>query len=126
MFLIVFLKFVTFISQNDTYLSYISNILPSARLGLLLNFGQISQENIDKAKALSNGTNEVFIDAEYYSRGIFISQDDVDICIANDIPLEVWTLNEITYIENMPMYISGVTSDSLIAGKVLYDYEIVT
>lgn len=119
-------KFVTFICSNDAYLSYISNILPSARLGLLLNFGQISQENINKAKALSNGTNEVFIDAEYYSGGIFIPQDDVDICIANGIPLEVWTLNEITYIENMPMYISGVTSDSLIAGKVLYDYEIVT
>ena len=118
-------KFVTFISQNDTYLSYISNILQEARLGLLLNFGQISQENINRAKALSNGTNEVFIDAEYYSGGIFIPQDDVDICIANGIPLEVWTLNEIAYIENMPMYISGVTSDSLIAGKVLYDYEIV-
>ena len=119
-------KFVTFICSNDAYLSYISNILPSARLGLILNFGQISQENINKAKALSNGTNEVFIDAEYYSGGIFIPQDDVDICIANGIPLEVWTLNEIAYIENMPMYISGVTSDSLIAGKVLYDYEIVT
>lgn len=119
-------KFVTFICKNDTYLSYISNILPKARLGLLLNFGQISQENINRAKALSNGTNEVFIDAEYYLGGSFISQDDIDICIANGIPLEVWTLNEITYIENMPMYISGVTSDSLIAGKVLYDYEIVT
>ena len=118
-------KFVTFICSNDTYLSYISNILPEARLGLLLNFGQISQENINKAKALSNSTNEVFIDAEYYSGGSFIPQDDIDICIANGIPLEVWTLNEITYIENMPMYISGVTSDSLVAGKVLYDYEIV-
>ena len=119
-------KFVTFICSNDAYLSYISNILPAARLGLLLNFGQINQENINRAKALSNGTNEVFIDAEYYMGGSFISQNDIDICIANGIPLEVWTLNEITYIENMPMYISGVTSDSLIAGKVLYDYEIVT
>ena len=65
----------------------------------------------------------------YYSEDLIeevISQNDIDICIANGIPLEVWTLNEITYIENMPMYISGVTSDSLIAGKVLYDYEIVT
>ena len=99
--------------------------MPAARLGLLLNFGQINQENINRAKGLSNGTNEDFIDAEYYMGGSFISQNDVDICIANGIPLAVWTLNEITYIENMPMYISGVTSDYLIAGKVLYDYEIV-
>lgn len=39
-------------------------------------------------------------------------------------PMEVYTLDNTSYITALDSYVSGVTSNSLIAGKVLYNANI--
>jgi hypothetical protein len=40
-------------------------------------------------------------------------------CIDNSLPLEMWSVNDADVIKNMNSYISGVTSDTLIASQIL-------
>lgn len=105
---------VTYISFSDTYLGYVKNADASARLGLLAN--PLNSSKISQAKALKTTTNEVFLDAELST----VTDALISTLIINDQPLEVWTVNTEEEILNMPSYVSGVTSDHIIAGKVLY------
>ena len=50
-----------------------------------------------------------------------ITSAKVQLCIDADLPLEVWTANSESVITGLDYYVTGVTSDSLIASKVLYD-----
>ena len=106
---------VTYISFNATYLGYVKAADPYARLGY--TFFDITSEALTMASSLKLDTNEVFVDVAY----TYITDAKVDLCIAADLPLEVWSMNDEVWIEEMNPYISGVTSDSLIAGKVLHD-----
>jgi hypothetical protein len=62
----------------------------------------------------------VFIDCAYGN----IPEEAVQLCADADIPLEVWTVNSEGEILALDAYVSGVTSDNLIAGKVFYDSKI--
>lgn len=107
---------VSYISFNSTYLKYIKNTDPDARLGYVV--GGITADTISTAQALSTGTNEVFIDANYGG----VTDDAVNLCIDADLPLEVWTVNDAAWITgSMPQYISGVSSDNIHAGRTLYE-----
>ena len=106
---------VTYISFNATYLGYVKAVDPSARMGYVVN--SITEANVTSATGLKTDTNEVFLDCKYTA----VDSTAVALCSDADIPLEVWTANSASWIEGMNPYISGVTSDSLIAGKVLYD-----
>lgn len=106
---------VTYISFNATYLGYVKTVDPDARLGYVTE--SITEAIVTTATGLKADTNEVFIDCRYTNA----TDDAVSLCIAADIPLEVWTANTASAIESLNPYVSGVTSDSLIAGKVLYD-----
>jgi hypothetical protein len=105
---------VTWISFLNYHLGYVKDINPSARLGLVC--GEVLETTISLATDLTNDSNEVFIDAQ----SSVLTDDMVQLCIDADIPLEVWTINASGSVNTMNPYISGVTSDSLIAGKVLY------
>lgn len=105
---------VTYISFTNTFLGYVKNANASARLGYLAD---VTDSTISAALALKTDTNEVFMDVSYSN----ITDEKVSLCITNDLPLELWTVNGASTIENMNPYVSGVTSDSLIAGKILYD-----
>ena len=109
---------VTYISFNNTFLEYVKNADSYARLGLLAN--PINSTKITQAVALKTDTNEVFMDAKLSTVTTSLMND----CITNNLPLEVWTINTESEILGMPSYVSGVTSDNLVAGKVLYDAAI--
>ena len=110
---------VTYISFNNTFLGYVKNADASARLGFLTS--TLSSGNITTAKNLKTTSNEVFLDAKLST----LKDSVVDSCISNNIPLEVWTVNTEDEIINMHSYISGVTSDNLVAGRTLYNNALV-
>ena len=106
---------VTWISFSSTCLEYVKKYHNKARLGLCCT---LSTTAINTVKSLKNDVNEVFVDADVSS----VTEALVSECIQNDLPLEVWTVNSETAIINtLNPYVSGVTSDSLHAGKVLYN-----
>jgi glycerophosphoryl diester phosphodiesterase len=110
---------VTYISFNNTFLGYVKNADASARLGFLTS--TLSSGNITTAKNLKTTSNEVFLDAKLST----LKDSVVDSCISNNIPLEVWTVNTEDEIIKMHSYISGVTSDYLVAGRTLYNNALV-
>lgn len=106
---------VTYISFNVKYLEYVKNIDPNARLGYVMD--DVTEAAITTAQGLQTDTNEVFIDAALGR----LTDETVGLCSAAEIPLEVWTVNSASSINNMSTYISGVTSDSVHAGRTLYE-----
>ena len=103
---------VSWISFSDTFLTYVKNYDSTARLGYLCS---LSPSTIATAKNLQTGTNDVFLDCSSPT------DDNIALCVDAGIPLEIWTINDAATIKNMNPYITGVTSDNLIAGKILYD-----
>lgn len=109
---------VSWISFTLKYLTYVKNYDDKARLGYIV--GTISASVISDANTLKTNNNSIFIDA-YYNN---LNNELVNLCIADDIPLEVWTVDNINIINNLNPYISGVTSNNLLAGKVLVENNI--
>ncbi len=82
------------------------------------NASKIEANNIPFAKAsLMTGKNEVVFDL-WHS---LAKQDVCDLLKANNIPLEVWTVNDINTIISLNPYVSGVTSDMYNANQVVAD-----
>lgn len=107
----------TWISFGVGYLVSISNLYKTARLGLCAQ--KSTAAVIRNALILRNGINEVFADvAEIVEAGKAIAEE-------NNLPIEIWSINDQATIEAIPPIVHGVTSDSLIAGKIIYDANIV-
>lgn len=106
---------VTYISFNSTFIGYVKNRDPSARLGLLSNAYASGDETT--CENLKTGTNSVFYDTYYNA----LTQAVCDTFRANNTPIEVWTVNSPIVMRSLNPYVSGITSDYLIGGKVLYD-----
>lgn len=105
---------VTWISFQPNYLTYVKNYDAHARLGYLLS-GTITDAKITTALGLKTDYNEVFVDANTYTSA------NVSKCLNAGLPLEVWTIDSEDTIIALDKYITGVTSNETIAGKVLYD-----
>ncbi len=107
---------ITWISTGMTALTYVKNYDNTARLGLVV--GELSAEDITQVQSLKTSINEVFVD--------FLSASDelINACASENVPAEIWTVNTQSGIESLNTYITGVTSDNLIAGEVLYDVTI--
>ena len=101
---------VTYISFSDTYLNKIVTYDKTARVGFLDY--SVSATTITKALALRTGYNEVFIDSQTYTTS------EIELCEADGIPLEIWTLDNATTIAGLADYISGVTSNDKNAGFI--------
>ena len=106
---------VTWISFSINYLRYVKNYDEKARLGFVVS--NINESVITNANSLKTEKNEVFIDANYNN----LTDEIVNLCIDANIPLEVWTVNSNNAILNLNSYVTGVTSNDLIAGKILYN-----
>lgn len=104
---------VTWISFNTAYLGYIRDVDTKARLGYVVD--SVDSSVISKAMQLATAYNEVFIDCS----GGNANANAVQLCADADLPLEVWTVNTESAILALNGYVSGVTSDNIIAGKVL-------
>lgn len=110
------LEHITWISYSNTFLGYVKNAYSKARLGLVTS--NVDATVIAQAQALKTDENEVFIDSSVYT------DEACNLCINANIPMEIWSTNSASVINGLNAYISGVTSDSLVAGQVLYNDNI--
>lgn len=106
---------VTWISFSKSWLEFVKTVNPYARLGFL--DGWPSQTSISNALGLRNGHNEVFLDFDLSRLDTAV----INNCIASQLPIEVYTVDNSSTILNANAYISGFTSNSLDAPKVLLD-----
>lgn len=104
---------VTWISFAPSLLEVVKDYDPKARLGYVI--GNPTDTEIATARSLMTETNEVFLDAYSYT------DTECKRCSDNDIPLEVWTIDNASTIETINPYVTGITSDNMLAGRVLYD-----
>lgn len=107
---------VSWISFSSSYLTYVKNYDSDARLGFVVS--GLSSGNITTAQGLQTSSNEVFIDTSA------VTDEAATLCINGGLPMEVWTVDSVSTIQSMNPYITGVTSNSLIAGQILYDANI--
>lgn len=107
---------VTWISFSAAYLGYVKAVDNKARLGYVVN--EVNNTIISTIKqSLLSEHNEVFVNCGFTNA----TGNAVQLCADADIPLEVWTVNKETSILSLDPYISGVSSDNIVAGKVLYE-----
>lgn len=104
---------VTWISFSSTYLTYVKNYDAYARLGFVVS--GLTSSNITTALGLKTSTNEVFVDTSS------TSTTSVNLCKNAGLPMEVWTIDTDNTIIGLNNYITGVTSNSKIAGKIMYE-----
>lgn len=114
---------VTWISFNATYLEYVKDYDPYARLGFVL-FDSVTDANITTAQGLKTSYNEVFID----TRGI--SSTVVNKCKTNHIPLETWKpaaqVDDYSLADLLALdpYFTGITTNVILGGQMLYEYAL--
>ena len=104
---------VTWISFSSELLFNVRYYDNAARLGFLVN--SITPEAVNTVRRLRTSQNQVIIDSSSYT------DEELRRCVDAGIPLEVWTVNDESAILALDPYITGVTSDVLLAGKVLYE-----
>ena len=104
---------VTWIAYATGWFNIITTRHARSRIGVLMT--STTQATIDAAKAYRTGKNSVFIDTSAYDASA------VALAKTNGIPMEAWTLDEDEDIKALDPYITGVTSNFKIAGKVIYD-----
>ena len=114
-----------YISFKIALLSYVLDSDLSARVGYLT-----SVVNEDTIKSVER-VRSVIMANSFDNRGafgdqgqVFIDSSDyrievINLCKNSGIPLEVWTVDSVGDILSLPPYVSGVTSNSLHAGRVI-------
>lgn len=107
---------VSWISFNASWLTYVKNYASEARIGYLTD--TLTTEKITTAQGFLTGSNEVFINTSA------LSAEAVRICKEANLPMEVYTIDSANQIRELNPYITGVTSNNLIAGKILYNSNI--
>ena len=105
----------SYISFSAKFLKYVRDHDPTARLGYLRS--KASLEDLDVCAGLKTPLNQVFYDVKYAT----VTHEICHSFRKASIPVEVWTVNQVQSILNMHPYISGITSDSQIAGRILMD-----
>lgn len=109
---------VTWFDTNAALSQYVHSYDPYARIGVEASTGLVDSTTITKANAMKGDYNEVFIDAWIDK----VTSSIVSMVKSAGFPLEVWTfVNSTSEITNADPYISGWTTNQLIAGKVLHD-----
>lgn len=108
---------VTYISFSDVYLGYVRDYDDEARLGYLRSTPSTS--DIVTCQGLKTTKNSVYCGMGYYGNGI--TQEICDAYAVAGIPIEAWTVDSASDMLALNKYVSGITSNNLIAGKVLYD-----
>ena len=110
---------VTWISFHLDSLQKIVKIDPTARVGYLIMANNANVENeVKRTVALSTMYNEAFISLDYTSPSL---NDYVEACVGKGVPVEVWSVNDETAIKALSPYITGITTDILLADEVIYN-----
>ncbi len=109
---------VTWISSSQDCLRSILEADDSARIGKVVSC--VTEKCIRDLLAIGTDKSKAFLDCD---QG-FVDTQAIELCVKSRVPLEVWTVDDEQKILNLDPYISGVTSNKLVAGKVLYDYAL--
>lgn len=104
----------TWISFSITYLQYVLSADSGARVGYVAD-GAYSTK-ISEAVSLMTSTNDVFLDA--YAGNIATS--NIEACITNNLPVELWTVNANSAIAGIHDYVTGITTDYADVNYILY------
>ena len=102
---------VTWISRDKDVLTWLAEMRPDDRFGLITTF--ILKKDLQFLSELAKSV-KVFVDADY----LFLSTRQINLCKSYNLPLEVWTVNSQSRIERLSTYITGVTSDYLNAQRI--------
>jgi len=105
----------SWISFNATSLAQILKYDDTARVGYVCN--SVSEATITTCRNLKTNKNQVFIDVNYAAA----NENAVSLCQTARIALEVWTVNSEADLLALNPYVSGVTSDYILAGEQLAD-----
>lgn len=105
-----------YISSSPGALTFLKNYNPKASIGYVV--GAINTTLIATANSLKTGTNRVFMVSSAHT------PEAVEMCYSNNLPLIVWTINDVTVLRSLDPYVSGILSDMIVMGKCLYDYSI--
>ena len=106
---------VSYISFSTTYLGYVKAYEPSATLGYLNS--NASASHVSTCNNLKTDTNLVFYAPKYTT----LTDAICNSFATAKIPIRVWTVNDSSAMLSMNPYVTGITSDNIIAGKVLYE-----
>lgn len=113
---------VTWISFTHNSLLRIIEQNPCSRVGYNVTKNGTQTENVfHMVGLLKTGYNEAFLNMEYTNE---LLTEYTDKAFELDIPVEVWCPNTIDEILALPVYVSGVTSDKIIASVALYNANI--
>lgn len=107
---------VTWISFFVESLTYVKNYDASARLGFVIE--SVSTANINTALGLKTTTNDVFLDSSHKTA------EAAATARAAGLPMEIWTVDAPNVILGLDPYITGVTGNYNIAGKIIYENAI--
>ena len=102
---------VTWISYDKYVLSWLAELCPDDRFGLVTT--RVRIDDLQFLSELSNSV-DVFMDANY----LLLTKRHINDCKSYNIPLEVWTVNSKSAIKWLDPYITGVTSNYLNAQTI--------
>ena len=105
----------TFISFSLASLKEIAKVDRRFRFGILDSSGTENIKNKVEDLRTVVGLSHIFVDVSYPKA----DESLISYCKETGIPLEVWTVDRTDYIKTMDAYISGVTSNSLIASDYI-------
>jgi len=107
---------VTWIARSADYLVQIYNMRNITENGIRDRYGLIvdvvTQGSIDSVAQIEK--SKVSMDSNY----MFLTGAQIRLCKRNEVPLEVWTLDNESQIANIDPYISGVTSNKVNASEL--------
>jgi hypothetical protein len=109
-------KNVTWLSTSIDRLNDVKSLDPDARLGYTVT--SITPTVITTVNSLKTDANDVFINSSSYTT------DEVILCKDAMIPLEIYVIDFTYQVDMMDLYISGVTSNFIQAGKYLMSKDL--
>lgn len=107
-------KKVTWLGGGVAYLNYVKMADSTARIGLVLS--GVTESLITSMQGLKTENNYVFLDVQYTT----CTEEMVEMCIEAEIPLEFWNIDTAEDLTTASPYVTGFTTDTIVAGVELY------
>lgn len=111
---------VTWISFDSDVLSMVAQSCSNARIGYLSFCRETDTDPLPILEEFKGLGYNVFFDAHY----AYVTDEMIEFVKSNNIPLEVWTVDSESSVRSLNPYVTGVTTNLLNAGQVLYDASI--
>lgn len=104
---------ITWLCGTTNFFIRALDVYPKFRIGVLTS--AITEEFINTVLTYRTGENSVFIDSQSYTSA------ELELAKKYRLPVEVWTIDDEDVIKSLNSYITGVTSNMKIPGKIIYE-----